>query len=411
MTSMQHSVGRARLATMVVLFSNGLLYATWGVCMPALKAKFGVSDGVLAVAMAAVALGGILTMGQAGRWIAAVGSGKASVRSGLVMAASAAPILLVPDYYALLPLLVIYGVATAANDVAANSQGSFLEKQAKRSLIGSLHASFSLGGLLGSLLASAWATSALPMAANFWVLGALVAVALVVSSRHLQDEPSMAANGHGSSQGVAVERQPQVRRRLRFFGVLAFLSLVVEGAFYDWAAVYMREIVRAPASWVGLGYAAFAVGMAMGRLSGDKVRDTFPHQAVAMTSALVCIGGLVIVLSGEVPAVVVAGFWVSGVGLSNFIPLLFSSAGRLSRAAELPPSEGLALTTRIAYVGLLAGPLLIGPVAQHFGLRNALALLSGAVAATGLGWLYVSHLSGGAPWDLVKADQPAQPKG
>lgn len=406
---MQPSVNEARLATMAVLFSNGLLYATWGVCMPVLKAKFGISDGVLAVAMAAVALGGILTMARAGRWIAAVGSGRASVRSGLVMAASAAPVLLVPHYYALLPLLVIYGIATAANDIAANSQGSFLEKQANRSLIGSLHASFSMGGLLGSLLAGAWVTSGLPVSSSFWALGGLVAVVLMFSARHLQNEPSNRTETIEAAQRITLERHPQVRGRLRLFGTLAFLSLVVEGAFYDWAAVYMREIVKAPSSWVGLGYAAFAVGMAIGRLSGDKVRDAFPHQAVVMASAAICMAGLAVVLSVDAPAIVVAGFWIAGVGLSNFIPLLFSAAGRLSRNAGLPPSQGLASTTRIAYVGLLAGPLVIGPVAQQIGLRYSLAMLSGAVVATCLGWMYVCSTSGGAPWELGTAGKSAGP--
>lgn len=406
---MQPQVSRAQFATMAVLFSNGVLYATWGVSMPALKARFGISDGILAVAMAAVALGGILTMAQAGRWIANEGSGSASVKSGIIMAASAAPILLVPNYYALLPLLLVYGIATAANDVAANSQGSYLEKQANRSMIGSLHASFSVGGLLGSLLASAWSASGLPISSSFWVVAALVLVVLLICAPHLQNEPLESAGKAEASEVVKIEEHPRARSRLRLFGALAFAALAVEGAFYDWAAVYMREVVKAPASWVGFGYAAFAVGMSVGRLCGDRVRDACPHQAVVAASGVICISGLAFSLTVSVPTFVVAGFWISGVGLSNFIPLLFSSAGRLSRDAGLPVSQGLALTTRMAYVGLLAGPLVIGPVSQQIGLRNSLTTLSVAVGAICLGWLYISHLSGGVPWEVTTRMQPTRP--
>jgi predicted MFS family arabinose efflux permease len=385
---------------MAVLFSNGVLYATWGVSMPILKEKFGISEAILAVAMAAVALGGILTMAQAGRWIARVGSGTASTRSGLLMAVSAAPVLIVPSYYALLPLLLVYGIATAANDVAANSQGAHLERQARRSMIGSLHASFSAGGLLGALLASAWVTSGLPISSNFWLLAVLTAVVMLICARHLRNEPQVSSSLAESPEPHTIEQYPRAQFRLRFFGALAFCALVVEGAFYDWAAIYMREVVKAPASWVGFGYAAFAVGMCIGRLSGDRVRDAVPHQAVATMSGAICIAGVAVILTVDVPAIVVAGFWMAGIGLSNFIPMLFSSAGRLSQNVGLPPSQGLASTTRMAYVGLLAGPLLIGPIAQQIGLRNSLITLTLAVAATSVGWLYISHVSSGVPWDI-----------
>jgi predicted MFS family arabinose efflux permease len=385
---------------MAVLFSNGVLYATWGVSMPILKEKFGTSEAVLAVAMAAVALGGILTMGQAGRWIGRVGSGTAATRSGLLMAISAAPILLIPSYYALLPLLLVYGIATAANDIAANSQGAYLEAQARRSVIGSLHASFSLGGLLGALLASAWATSGLPISSNFWLLAALITVLVLICATHLQNEPEVSSCLGETPEPRTIDQHPRAQFRLRFFGALAFCALVVEGAFYDWAAIYMREVVKAPASWVGFGYAAFAVGMSIGRLFGDTVRDAVPHQVLATTSGAICVAGVAVILTVNVPAVVIAGFWIAGIGLSNFIPMLFSSAGRLSQNVGLPPSQGLALTTRMAYVGLLAGPLLIGPISQQIGLRNSLITLTLAVAATCVGWLYISHVSGGAPWDI-----------
>lgn len=400
-THMNRQISRACHASMAVLFCNGLLYATWGVSVPAIKDKFGLSEGVLAAAMAAVALGGIVTMARAGRWIAAVGSGRASVQSGLLMAAAAAPVLLMSNYPALLLLLCVYGIATAANDVAANSQGAHLEHLSRQSVIGQLHASFSVGGLAGSLIASAWSGAALPASANFWVLAGAVALAMVWASRHLLNE----ADAHTAASPPAPAetdsaQDPRVMRRLRVFGALAFSALVVEGAFYDWAAVYMREVIKAPASWVGLGYAAFAIGMAVGRLCGDKIRDRYAHQAVMTLSGAICVTGLAIVLGTSSPSVVVAGFGITGIGLSNFIPMLFSSAGRLSQHAGLPASQGLAVTTRMAYVGLLVGPLLIGPFAQWVGLRLSLVTLALAVGLTCVGWLVLSHKSGGKPWAL-----------
>jgi MFS family permease len=406
---MQKHIAQARIATMVVLFCNGLLYATWGVSVPVIKEKFSLSEGVLAIAMAAIAIGGIVTMAMAGRWISSVGSGSASVRSGVGMALAAASILLIPNYWALLPLLIAYGITAAANDVAANSQGSYLETSARRSLIGSLHACFSVGGLAGSLLASYWVVSGLPLASNFWVLGAMVVVAMAVCSHFLLNEKGSTDEQMAPNMNRTPSENPTARRRLRQFGVLAFSALVVEGAFYDWAAVYMREVIDAPAAWVGFGYAAFAVGMTLGRLAGDKVRDALSHETVMTASGAICILGLAVVLVGSSPTVVLVGFWVTGVGLSNFIPMLFSAAGKLSQNAGIPASQGLAITTRLAYVGLLVGPLFVGPIAQVVGLRYSLITLAAAVATTCLGWLYISRATGGVPWAVRPTSDESEP--
>ena len=70
-------LGKARLAAMSVLFCNGVLYASWGTHVPTIKDKFDLSDARLSLSMLAVALGGILVMAWAGRWIARVGSARA----------------------------------------------------------------------------------------------------------------------------------------------------------------------------------------------------------------------------------------------------------------------------------------------------------------------------------------------
>lgn len=98
MSAVSTDLLRARLATMAALFCNGLPYATWGVSVPLIKQKFGLSEGVLAIGMAVISLGGIVTMGLAGALIGRTGSGRATVQTGLLMCLSAAPILFIPNY-------------------------------------------------------------------------------------------------------------------------------------------------------------------------------------------------------------------------------------------------------------------------------------------------------------------------
>lgn len=75
-------------------------------------------------------------------------------------------------------------------------------------------------------------------------------------------------------------------------GCLAFLALIVEGAMYDWTAVYMRDVAQAGGGFVAAGYAAFSIGMACGRFSGDPVRARLSEGALVLASCAMCLVGL-----------------------------------------------------------------------------------------------------------------------
>ena len=62
-----------------------------------------------------------------------------------------------------------------------------------------------------------------------------------------------------------------------------------------------------------------------------------------------------------------AGFAVLGAGLSVVVPLVFTAASRLGRSGP-----NLALATSAGYLGVLAGPAIIGGLAELAGLPAAL---------------------------------------
>lgn len=372
------ALGKARLAAMSVLFCNGVIYASWGTHVPTIKDKFDLSDANLSLSMLSVALGGILIMAWAGRWIARVGSASASVKSALLMFMAAFGILLIPQYALLLFWLALYGATSAVNDVAANSQGALIEAAFARPVIGSLHGSFSLGGMAGALVSSGWQAVGWPDAWHLAAVCMLCAVLILSTSRWLLPESAHAPSHEASAAGTLA---PALKRKLVVLGVLAFLALIVEGAMYDWTAVYMREVALATGGFVSAGYAAFSVGMAAGRFSGDPVRARFSEGALVLASCALCIAGLGLALLWPRVDTALAGFLLCGLGTANIIPVMFSSAGRMALAAGGSASNGLAVTTRLAYMGLLVGPVIVGFVAHHLDLRTALALsLLGVVA-------------------------------
>ena len=78
-------------------------------------------------------------------------------------------------------------------------------------------------------------------------------------------------------------------------------------------------------------------------------------------------------LIGTVPAALV-GFVGVGAGFSVAVPLVFSAAGRLDSRSAGP---GLAAVTTAGYLGFLAGPPVLGFVADAVTLPFALSLVVG----------------------------------
>lgn len=81
-------------------------------------------------------------------------------------------------------------------------------------------------------------------------------------------------------------------------------------------------------------------------------------------------------------------FGLVGLGLSNVVPALFSAA---SRQPGISPAHGIAAVSSMGYLGMMAGPPLIGLVAEHHSLSLGLgtvvlfALVMAASARRALG--------------------------
>jgi fucose permease len=155
-------------------------------------------------------------------------------------------------------------------------------------------------------------------------------------------------------------------------GILAFFCLVSEGAMADWSAVYLRETLGTDPAFAAMGYAAFSLMMAVGRLIGDTLRMRLHAvHLVQMSGGLAALGlGTALLLGHPVAALV--GFGCVGLGLSNIVPVLFSAAGRTPGVAT---GTALAAVATAGYFGFLVGPPLIGFAAQATTLRVGLSLV------------------------------------
>ncbi len=126
------------------------------------------------------------------------------------------------------------------------------------------------------------------------------------------------------------------------------------------------------------GYAAFALAMTAGRISGTWLSVRLGQTRVMLAGGLTAAAGmLTAALAPSVP-LALAGLGLVGLGLANIFPLAIARAG----AAGGP--QGVATASTLGYAGMLIGPPMIGFLADAASLPIALTTVAAASALAGL---------------------------
>lgn len=354
----------ARLAVLTIFFVNGATFASWVPHIPYVQAKLGLSEGVLGLALLGVAAGALISLVLSGWLIARFSSRVVTTVAGIAFCLVLPLPVLAPNLPLLIAALVLFGLCNGAMDVAMNAQGVAIENRYSQPIMSAFHGLFSLGGLagagIGGIILSLGVSPTIHVLAMALLLLSLGLVALrgllPASVDQVSHEPVLALPS-GPILGLSI---------------LAFFTLVGEGAMADWSAVYLRNALQAGPGLAAAGFAAFSLTMAIGRLTGDYLVDYFgPVTLVRLSASLAAIGlGIALILVDPVAAII--GFGCVGLGLSNVVPVLFSAAGRMP---GISAGSGIAAVATAGYSGFLVGPPLIGFVAEAFTLGMALGLV------------------------------------
>ena len=360
---------RARNATMALFFIAGMMYASWGVHVPTVRDRFHLNPALLSFALLAVAVGSIAAMATNGPWIARVGSRRACLAGGLTMSVCAALILIVPSYWLLLVVLAVFGVGLATLDVAMNAEASAVEIAMGRPIMSTLHGMFSVGGMAGAAAGGALMSRGMAPSVHLALAAAVSALVLLVACPAVLPHVPHAEHPDAHTPRANRWRSPA----LWALGIFALIALIAEGAMYDWATVYMRDIVIATPAVASAAYAAFSGGMAAARFGGDAVRARFGAPQLVMASASLAFAGMIGALLLPYPVTALAGFTLMGLGLANMMPVLFAAAARVK---GIHAAEGLAHVAGLAYFGMLLGPVIIGGIAQVTSLPIGLSVVA-----------------------------------
>ncbi len=357
-------VRAARRAVLAIFFVNGGLVASWVTYIPSIKERFSLSEAALGLTLLAVAAGSLLSLALVGGLIARLGSRLVTMVATAACCVTLPPLVLAPAFPVLVLSLLLFGMFVAAMDVAMNAQAVAVEERYERPIMSTFHALFSTGGLAGAVVAALllrWGIGAWThMLGAALILGAVATLAL----------PHLLPSGVDKASDEPVFVRPS--GPLLSLGLLAFFAMVSEGAMADWSAVYLRTSLGADAGLAATGYAAFSLAMAAGRFAGDALRARVHEVQLVRMSGLLAALGLGAALLVAHPAAVLLGFGCVGLGLANIVPVLFSAAGR---APGMGAGSALAAVATAGYFGFLAGPPLIGFVAEATTLAAGLGVV------------------------------------
>jgi hypothetical protein len=362
-----------RAATVSAFVSHGLLFASWAAHIPQVKARVGVTDAGLGLALLGAPVGSVMAMLASARLLPRLGS-RRMVRACLLGYCVAGPLVgLAGSALELFAALYAWGAFQGALDVSMNTQAVTVERAAGRPLMSGFHASWSIGALLGAAIGVGGVAVGLSLTSQLLLLAVpALLIGEPLAARMLSDHVQPAA-----SQQPPGGPGRWLSRPVLALGAIAFASMLCEGASADWASVLLRGSLRASATVAGFAYTAFALTMVMVRLSGNRVLARFRVQAALPVLAAVAAVGFTAGLAGGQAVTAIAGFAFLGIGLGLVVPTVNSAAGRLP---GLSPGASIASVSACGWVGFVAGPPLIGELASATSLSAALGVLPVLVA-------------------------------
>jgi fucose permease len=352
--------------------------ASWIARVPAARDDLGLSAAQLGLLLLCMSVGSVLALPASGPVVhrfaparSALGAcvlavtGMAVLGGGLTLAA--APLAGVG--------LFMLGTGIAIWDVSMNVEGADVEQRLGRAIMPRFHAGFSLGTVVGALAGAGAAAAGVSLAVQLVVTGLLVSAALAVVTRSFLPviQPEV-----GETKGRSGVGRAWRERRTLLIGLLVLAFAFAEGSANDWVALALVDGYGVSGSVAAVGFGVFVASMTVARLVGTALLDRYGRIPVLrLTAVSAIVGVLLFVFAPSVP-LALAGAVLWGMGSALGFPVGMSAASDEPERA----AARVSVVSSIGYTAFLAGPPLIGFLAEATGILRALLVVLGMMAVS-----------------------------
>lgn len=364
-----YKVGKKeQMAARMAFFISGFAVATWAPMIPAVKDKLQIGADILGMLLLSIGISAFIFMPLAGMLSRSYGCKKVLRTAIAVMAADLIILSLLGNIWGFLVFLAVFGAAMGCIDVNMNLNAVIVENASKKRMMSGMHALWSVGCFAGAGLFSLLAKAGLGITVIAAIHSLIVMVFTVIYSRQFLN-----FKGAGNEKPIAVPKGIVV-----FFGVLACITFLGEGAVMDWSGVLLTEVKNTELSLAGVGYAVFSVAMLCMRLLGDKIVAVLGEEKTLVFGSIIGAIGFLSVIFLENFYAIQLGFVLMGLGLANIVPTIYS----LTKYQKVMPiNAAVTAITSMGYTGVILGPAVLGFVAHGFGITQVFYLLAVLLAA------------------------------
>ncbi|PMZ98449.1 MULTISPECIES: MFS transporter [unclassified Pseudomonas] len=361
-----------QMSTRIAFFIAGLGIAAWAPLVPYAKARAGLDEGTLGLLLLCLGVGSILAMPLAGILATRFGCRKVATGGTLLICAALPLLATMSSIPALIATLFMFGAGLGTVDSTVNLQAVIVERASGKNMMSGFHGLFSLGGIVGAAGVSAL------LGLGLSPLAAMLVVVVVLIAALFKAVPHMLPYGSESS-GPAFAVPHGI---VLFIGGMCFIVFLTEGAALDWSAVFLAQERGIDTAYAGLGYAAFALTMTAGRLTGDRIVRALGATRIILFGGLLAAAGLFLATFAPSWQAALLGYALVGAGCSNIVPVLYTAVGKQT---VMPESIAVPAITTLGYAGILAGPAVIGFVAHASSLSFAFGLMATLLVAVAIG--------------------------
>lgn len=355
-----------RLALSAFFFLSGFCFSSWASRIPSIKFTFDMNEAELGSFLFILPICSLIGLPISGWLISKYDSRYLLISGFLIYIFSLLGIGYASNIQLLTVVVCFFAFGLRAINISMNTQAIQLQKRYGRTINGSFHGIWSLGGLCGILFATSMIYFNITM---FVHLAVVVVFALILS---LTASSYLLKNDRETGGNKLRLGSPD--KFIFYTGLVVFCAAVCEGGIYDWSSVYFREVVNA--ELFTLSYLVFMVAMTLSRFFTDALTNLLGMKKLFLISASVVVFGVLILILFPTFYPALVGFFITGLGVASIFPMSFSLA---SHSKKYAPGLAISIVGTYATVGVLLAPPFVGYVAHLFSLN--LAFLIFVIAA------------------------------
>ncbi|MBD7918271.1 MFS transporter [Cellulomonas sp. Sa3CUA2] len=405
----------ASAAVFAVFLLSGVNFASWAARLPAVRDALSLTPERMGVLLLIGAAGSLVSLPLSGLVVERWGARRTVLGFALVNASgfALAALGVTTGQVVLVGVgLVLAGTGAGVWDAAMNIEGALVEQRLGRTVMPRYHAGFSLGTMGAAALAAGAAALHVPVQVHLPVVLVLSTTAVAVAVRAFLAGPTprdtgadgdvpggtRAAGGARGALGAWLEP------RTLLIGLVVLAAALTEGAANDWVSLAVVDGFGTAHATGAVAFGLFVTAMTAMRMFGTVLLDRYGRVAVLRLCVGLAGAGLLVFGLADQLWLALVGVAAWGAGAALGFPVGMSAAADDPQRA----APRVAVVSTVGYAAFLAGPPLLGLLAEHVGYRHALLAILAPVVL-GLLVTGAARPAAGAAVATAPADRVARP--